>query len=148
MKIQAIIIATAMIAACAPLASDNLSYGHNPIDDLHRASMNQADEIATQATKSIGEIGEAKTIDASIERVKYHMKDPDSAKFRNVRIQRHGMTEYKIVCGAVNSKNSYGGYVGFAKFIASPTDYHVEDTSGDEAIRDAANAGLDRTCYR
>lgn len=148
MKTQAIIIATALLAACAPLAENNGAYGYNPIEDLHRQSMNRADEIATQATKSIGEIGEVKTIEASIELVKYHMKDPDSTRFRNVRIQRHGMTEHKIVCGEVNSKNSYGGYVGFVKFIASPTDCHAEDTSGDVAVRDAANAGLDRTCYR
>jgi hypothetical protein len=36
------------------------------------------------------------------------LKDPDSARFRN----------QKSVCGEVNAKNSYGGYVGFRRFIA------------------------------
>ncbi|MBC7860285.1 MAG: hypothetical protein H7Z39_16250 [Burkholderiaceae bacterium] len=40
------------------------------------------------------------------------LKDADSAKFRNVRSVGDGL----FVCGEVNAKNSYGGYVGFKKF--------------------------------
>ncbi|MFI8395985.1 hypothetical protein ACIGEI_10595 [Pseudomonas sp. NPDC078863] len=37
------------------------------------------------------------------------LKDPDSAQFRNQR----------GFCGEVNSKNSFGGYAGFRRFIAA-----------------------------
>ncbi|WES69663.1 hypothetical protein [Superficieibacter sp. HKU1] len=43
------------------------------------------------------------------------MKDPDSTTFRNLRgiINSQGV---KYVCGEVNAKNSYGGYVGYKPF--------------------------------
>ena len=37
------------------------------------------------------------------------MKDPESARFRN----QNGF------CGEVNSKNSFGGYGGFQRYIAA-----------------------------
>jgi hypothetical protein len=43
------------------------------------------------------------------------LKDPDSAKFKNLSISK----KYPwIICGEVNAKNSYGGYVGYERFIA------------------------------
>lgn len=41
--------------------------------------------------------------------VSKHLKDPDSAEFRN----------QSRLCGEVNAKNSIGGYVGFRRFIAA-----------------------------
>lgn len=46
---------------------------------------------------------------ATEELVKSALKDPESAKFKNV----------VGVCGEVNSKNSYGGYTGFKSFYIS-----------------------------
>ena len=43
--------------------------------------------------------------------IKSRLKDPDSAKFGNVWVKNG------IVCGSVNSKNSYGGYSGFKSFV-------------------------------
>lgn len=41
------------------------------------------------------------------------LNDPLSAQFRNVRkSDRHDF----VVCGEMNAKNRYGGYVGFQKF--------------------------------
>ena len=44
------------------------------------------------------------------------MKDPESAEFRDW----HAFQSQKglLVCGEVNAKNSYGGYVGFTHFVA------------------------------
>lgn len=39
-----------------------------------------------------------------------HLKDPNSAEIRN----------HSGNCGEVNSKNSFGGYTGFKRFIATP----------------------------
>lgn len=45
--------------------------------------------------------------------VRSALKDPDSARFDQVRVY----TRHKAVCGLVNAKNSMGGYAGFAQFI-------------------------------
>jgi hypothetical protein len=50
------------------------------------------------------------------------LKDPDSAKFRNIRLVdgRDAKTPGEgIYCGEVNAKNEFGGYVGFMPFIAA-----------------------------
>lgn len=53
----------------------------------------------------------------AVEAVKEHLKDADSAKFRN----QYGM------CGEVNAKNSFGAYTGYKKFMAIPGTVVMED---------------------
>ncbi|WP_151764889.1 hypothetical protein [Acinetobacter soli] len=55
------------------------------------------------------------------ESVKALLKDPDSAKFQNM----NGM------CGEVNSKNSFGAYNGFKKFIGTPDLTIIEGENPD-----------------
>lgn len=57
--------------------------------------------------------------------VKYDLKDAPSAQFREIRAARSDNGKVAI-CGSVNSKNSYGGYVGFSPFLASMQDGKVE----------------------
>lgn len=45
--------------------------------------------------------------------VKAKLKDPDSAQFQNQFIGIKGAP-----CGEVNSKNSFGGYTGFKRYIS------------------------------
>lgn len=45
------------------------------------------------------------------------LKDPFSAQYRDVVFTKHPNGEY-VFCGYVNSKNSYGGYIGDRLFIA------------------------------
>ncbi|WP_051531718.1 hypothetical protein [Sphingomonas sp. URHD0057] len=52
---------------------------------------------------------------AAIAAVKAELKDADSAKFRDLR----PMDGKGGVCGWVNAKNSYGGYIGFSVFYFS-----------------------------
>lgn len=52
-------------------------------------------------------IARAKTVVAD------EMKDPGSAQFRGVFTYRDLM-----VCGEVNAKNAFGGYVGFKRFVS------------------------------
>jgi hypothetical protein len=50
------------------------------------------------------------------EKVLYQMKDVKSAQFRNLRLYRnHGMV---VLCGELNGRNSFGGYVGFQPLVA------------------------------
>jgi len=46
------------------------------------------------------------------------LKDPRSAEFRNVFFFR-GKDDVPMTCGEVNSKNSFGGYSGFSRFISA-----------------------------
>ena len=48
------------------------------------------------------------------------LKDADSAKYRKVQATSSGQAgSLKVLCGQVNAKNSYGGYVGFRTFFAT-----------------------------
>lgn len=48
------------------------------------------------------------------EQVKDLLKDPDSAKFKWMRL--YGLSGVETYCGMVNAKNSYGGYTGYSIF--------------------------------
>ena len=50
--------------------------------------------------------------------VREKLKDPDSAKFQNLYFHK-GKDNIPMTCGEVNSKNSFGGYGGFQKFISA-----------------------------
>ncbi|MBI2278187.1 MAG: hypothetical protein HYU74_12605 [Dechloromonas sp.] len=52
--------------------------------------------------------------------VKKKLRDPDSASFRNLQVS--WLSGSPIVCGQVNAKNSFGGYVGFCRFVAAGSD--------------------------
>ena len=53
--------------------------------------------------------------------LKNFLKDPDSTEIRN----------HNGNCGEVNSKNSFGGYTGFRRFIASSAIVAVEGENMD-----------------
>jgi ribosomal protein L40E len=54
------------------------------------------------------------------QRLKYYLKNADSAEFRNVGVIIPSKLDTKIpgvVCGEVNAKTGFGGYGGFTKFL-------------------------------
>lgn len=51
--------------------------------------------------------------------IKAMLKDEDSAEFRNEFVSRLDGGNL-MLCGQVNSKNSFGAYTGYSRFIASP----------------------------
>lgn len=55
--------------------------------------------------------------------LKNFLKDPDSAEIRN----------HKGNCGEVNSKNGFGGYTGFKRFIASSAIVAIEGENIDSS---------------
>lgn len=62
------------------------------------------------------EMDEKALIEEAKMQIRANLKDPDSAQFRNVRWERK--QSLVILCGEVNAKNSFGGYVGFKPFHA------------------------------
>lgn len=70
--------------------------------------------------KDVRKVNESKSqINTFIKRAKQEATrsflDPDSAKFRNLFVTK-GKSILSL-CGEVNGKNSYGGYVGYRRFI-------------------------------
>lgn len=56
------------------------------------------------------------------------LKDGNSAKFANVYVSTDN-----IVCGEVNSKNSFGGYAGYQRFISAyPSNITTLEESSSE----------------
>lgn len=76
---------------------------------MHLALVLFASAISTIAVASPTEIANAR------QAVLYQLKDPDSARFRDEFSM--AKTHTRAVCGQVNSKNSFGGYTGFHRFI-------------------------------
>lgn len=56
--------------------------------------------------------------DEAQKKVKYFLKDPKSADFRNAKkVKPPSQAEATAYCGEVNSKNAYGAFSGFEKYI-------------------------------
>lgn len=76
--------------------------------------------------QTVEEAAAAKLLNAqsakAAELVKAQLKDPDSARFRNVRtVPLLGAGDHlgDVYCGEVNARNSMGGYTGFASFAVT-----------------------------
>lgn len=72
--------------------------------------------VATPAVAQYDKfVREAKAIAAA------ELKDPDSAKFRNLFVSRYDKYEdgELILCGEMNAKNAFGAYVGFKPFMTA-----------------------------
>jgi len=67
------------------------------------------------------------------ENIRSQLKDPYSAQFESIYISK-GNGKQPIVCGKVNAKNSYGGYIGGKRFYFIIADNQpvseIESTSG------------------
>lgn len=65
--------------------------------------------------------GEDKAIELAKKEIAQNLKDPDSAKFRFVRMvqskENDDGTILALVCGQVNAKNAFGAYAGFKSFM-------------------------------
>lgn len=49
------------------------------------------------------------------------LKDPDSLRLRNVRLNAADEPNTWHLCGEYNAKNEFGGYQGFQHFVGSAT---------------------------
>ncbi|WP_194726252.1 hypothetical protein [Noviherbaspirillum malthae] len=66
------------------------------------------------------------------EAVLEQLKDPDSAKFRNLFSGKYD----SFLCGEVNAKNSMGGYIGFKRFFAAESAGNYVRFEGDSSFDD------------
>lgn len=67
---------------------------------------------------------ESQEVKQAKEAVANQLRDPESAQFRNMtETRKTSLLEHGVVtvCGEVNGKNAYGGYVGFQRFVSRPS---------------------------
>ena len=77
--------------------------------------------VAGGVLYAIKDRAEQKVVDSLRGNVNAQMKDPGSTQFRNEKIVNG------LMCGEMNSKNSYGAYGGFKRFISgSPSYAYIE----------------------
>ncbi|TDJ77243.1 hypothetical protein E2H86_08660 [Pseudomonas putida] len=79
-------------------------------------------------------------IDRAREAVAEKLNDPGSAQFRNERSVKGGW-----VCGEVNGKNAFGGYIGFKRYTVTwmPDGSNVVALEGEnETSVDRINCGI------
>jgi hypothetical protein len=75
-------------------------------------------------------------IQAGREAVRATLKDPDSAQFRNEVVGEHdGMA---VACGEVNAANSYGGKVGYQRYVVENRASVLFEQSSDPLIFETA----------
>lgn len=97
------LILAAMLAAVTGSALAENSGGGSP-----RKSFPPAPKCAACAqVNAKGQIAAAKRA------IAYSLKDPDSVRWRNARVDM----KYGNVCIEVNARNSFGGYTGFEVWI-------------------------------
>jgi hypothetical protein len=77
------------------------------------------------------------------------LKDPGSAQFRSLFVSRGRLYVNDVLttplrlCGEVNARNSFGGYVGFRRFVAWGGSPIVEKDDDGEAFGEVV---WDRQC--
>ncbi|GGB34285.1 hypothetical protein GCM10011505_14630 [Tistrella bauzanensis] len=69
-------------------------------------------------------------------------EDPATTQIWNVRVLSHGAGG-RIVCGEVNAKNSY---VGFVRFAGTPMEVQLEPTAGSNYLARSMAAGVEGAC--
>ena len=103
---------------CYALVASTPARYSNPYEDLQQKYISEAEGEATAARNDIASGAKTRlTIRQAEDVVRQGLKDPESARFRDVRRN----TATGAVCGYVNAKNSYGGYVGETPFIYYPS---------------------------
>lgn len=129
-----------VLCGCAP------TLYRTAVDDLSDASLNEVIAYSNEIKDFLYSGGnEIEAIELGKKAVLHVLKDPDSAKFRDVRLKAY--FDGAVVCGQVNAKNSYGGYAGFKSFVAGIKGATLRDESSRYATANAAsNTGIGAAC--
>lgn len=138
-KVLCVVTLSLFLAGCAVQPSQS------PEHNLRLASIKVVDGFSESTNAYLKSKTEVEAIESAQESVRRSLKDPGSAQFRNVRLV--SWYSGKVVCGEVNGKNSYGGYVGFKRFVASPNSSEIERTGNRfPEIDTIANSGITVAC--
>ena len=86
----------------------------------------EREQIRIEAQSRAAAALETETIIKAERAVRSRMKDPTSAVFKDVRYGKSDATG-AVAYGYVNSKNSFGGFQGFQRFISNGTTTLLEE---------------------
>lgn len=157
----ALMVIVASLAGCVAHPNQysqraNLNASYQNLRDISRGKV---ESFAKEMSSFLKGNSEESAIEEVKKTVANSLRDPESAQFRNVRVvelkkravfidgKASQSTEGFVVCGEVNGKNGYGGYVGFRPFVAGISESMVESRGGRyPEIDRAANAGLIEAC--
>lgn len=102
-----------LIIACGTCIGVARSRYQNKLSEWNGGRSPQTGRVTARDKKKAFQ--ELQYISIHQERIKNHLKDPSSAEFRGVRVS-HAVAP--VVCGEINSQNSFGGYSGYQRFIS------------------------------
>ena len=103
MKAGMVLTVSCLMAACSQESKESAASGNQESNALAPNYLDAGKQAAWN--------------DAGQEAIKAKLRDPESAQFRNVAF--HSASGTPLTCGEVNSKNAFGGYSGFERFIAA-----------------------------
>lgn len=91
---------------------------HWALEELEAMSALRSDAVAASIAKARAPVGPEDQAfgDRALRKVERLLKDPNSVQYRDVILSRS--RNGAAVCGELNAKNSYGGYIGFARFFS------------------------------
>lgn len=142
-KIATVMTFAAIISGCAAGGGNYV----NPLTNIRNLSMTRVERYAKTVKAFLATGTQDQVIEAAKVNVANSLKDPGSAQFKNVHLVNY--LDGSVVCGEINAKNSYGGYVGFSPFVASNIDSDMYDKDSKyPEIQAAANAGLTEACIK
>ena len=159
-KIILFLTAASLVGCSVPQNQYNKNlYPNVKYRDSIDMSRGEVELISIEVTDFLKENSEEVTVDKAKTTVANLLKDPESAQFRNVKLVEYkgrprftngavvSPKEGYVVCGEINGKNSYGGYVGFKSFVAGVSQAQIERSGGrNETMNAQLNTGLFEAC--
>ena len=129
------------LAGCAPPPG-----GYPPpYENLRQISLSEVARYAASVKTDLVNDAPYQVIEKGKKAIADTLKDPASAQFRNVRLVQY--LDGAVICGEINGKNSYGGYVGFRDFVGGTSTGTMRDIDTKYPdITAAANTGIDTAC--
>ena len=131
------------LTACATTDQSSQQPIQSPYQSLYDQRIKDAETMSVEIKSQLILQSPKLILENVLKNVVYGLKDPDSAKFRNVRFVKYN--NQIVVCGEVNAKNSYGGYVGFSEFISGITSSKIIKSAEYQTAYGAADSAGFRT---
>jgi hypothetical protein len=133
----AVIAVIAMIGNCQGSSGSKTDEGTTAVSSSNQTS------TTDEPGNKYADVGKQYAwISAGKEAIKKQLKDPESAKWRNVHFYSGGGTP--VVCGEVNARNAFGGYTGFERFVAAGTVISAVESQ----VEGGLGAVWDKFCVR
>ena len=115
-----------------------------PYQNLRQISLSEVAGYASSVKTELVNETPQQVIEKGKKAIADTLKDPASAQFRNVRLVQY--LDGAVICGEINGKNSYGGYVGFRDFVGGTNSGSMRYEGKYADINAASNTGIDTAC--